>query len=134
MLVLSFPFSFYPENKLQHEYIYICHWHSHASKVAAKKAICVRLNKHPQGGGGEVERVKKCSEEAALRASVLAFSKDNGSTESGLFHLHHREITMDGSNSLSPSPLTKTFIFSSEFKCFPQDLWLNIALLKIKGS
>lgn len=69
----------------------------------------------------EVERVKKCSEEAALRASVLAFRKDNGSTESGLFHLHHREITKDRSNSRSP--LTKTFIF----------LVLN-AFLKTYGS
>lgn len=61
----------------------------------------------------EVERVKNCSGEAALRASVLAFRKDNGSTESGLFHLHHREIKMDRSDSLSWSHLTKTFILSS---------------------
>lgn len=85
-------------------------------KTCSQKGhLCVRLNKHPQGGGVEVERVKKCSEEAALRVSVLAFRKDNGSTESGLFHLHHREITIDRSNSLSRSPLTKTFILSSCF-------------------
>lgn len=61
----------------------------------------------------EVERVKNCSGEAALRASVLAFRKDNGSTESGLFHLHHREIKIDWPDSLSWSHLTKTFILSS---------------------
>lgn len=71
------------------------------------------LNKHPEGGGVEVEGVKNSSEEAALRGSVLAFRKDNGSTESGLFHLHHREIKIDRSNSLLQSHLTKTFILSS---------------------
>lgn len=75
----------------------------------------MRLNKHPQGGGVEEEGVKECGEEAAPGAAVLAFRKDNGSRESGLPHLHRREIRTDRSASLSRSPLTKTFISSLRF-------------------
>lgn len=38
-------------------------------------------------------RGKDCSEEATLRASVLAFGEDNDSMLS--FHLHHEEIKID---------------------------------------
>lgn len=47
-----------------------------------KKRPSARPCLHPQGREGEVEREEDFSEQATLRASVLAFGRDNDSAES----------------------------------------------------
>lgn len=56
--------------------------HSLVPQTYSQKRPSVRLCMHPQGWGVEVERVENYSEEATLRASVLAFREDNDSVES----------------------------------------------------
>lgn len=67
----------------------ICHPQSRSSNLQPKKAICASVNA-PTGMKSGSMREENYSEQATLRASALAFRKDNDSTEST--HLSVRSI------------------------------------------
>lgn len=68
----------------------------------------------------EVGRVKNCSGEA----SVLAFRKDNGRAESGLFHRGNKD-RLARQSIVVPSDKNFHLVFLV-LNAFFQDLWLNI--------